>query len=156
MAAPPRSTAFQGCLYSDCLALSRSLVSMTVNHRGCWKRHSQTLRSLFGHLLYLKMQIKEQNKAEIILIPILSLSLSPHQLLNYCLHFTKINLKEIPSNKGREVRGLLRTRDGQTTRWRDGESVLNHITTGRQTDTERQEKNREREREVTDQGEERQ
>lgn len=35
-------------------------------------------------------------------------------------------------NSGREVRGLLRTRDGQTTVCRDGESLLNHITTGRQ------------------------
>ena len=32
---------------------------------------------------------------------------------------------------GREVRDLLRTRDGQTTGREDGESLLDHITTGR-------------------------
>lgn len=48
-------------------------------------------------------------------------------------HSESLELKVIPS-RGREVRGLLRTRDGQTTGWRDGESLLNLITTGRQKD----------------------
>lgn len=36
-------------------------------------------------------------------------------------------MEAIP-NKRRQLRGPLRTRNGQTTGWRDGESLLNHIT----------------------------
>lgn len=42
----------------------------------------------------------------------------------------RAKLKVIPNRAG-EVRSLLRTRDRQSTVWRDGESLLNHLTTGR-------------------------
>lgn len=46
MAARPRSTAFQGCLCSDLLALSRSSELRSMNCLDCWERHNKTISDL--------------------------------------------------------------------------------------------------------------